>query len=73
MIPFIGGAIGIVYSIVLQIVVIRDLPRISTGQAVATWLIAILLPLAALVAVALVVISLLGGIGLGLFETLLNR
>ena len=72
-IPFIGGAIGIVYSIVLQIVVIRDLPRISTGQAVATWLIAILLPLAALVAVALVVISLLGGIGLGLFETLLNR
>ena len=72
-IPFIGSFVGIVYSIVLQIVVIRDLPRISTGQAVVTWLIAILLPFAALVAVAIAGLSLLGGIGLGLFGTLLDR
>ena len=72
-IPFVGSFVGIIYSIVLQIVVIRDLPRISTGQAVVTWLISILLPLAALVAVAIAGISLLGGIGLGLFGTLLDR
>ena len=72
-IPFIGSFVGIVYSIVLQIVVIRDLPRISTGQAVGAWLIAILLPLAALVAVVIAGFSLLGGIGLGLFGTLLDR
>ena len=72
-IPLVGSLVGIVYSIVLQIVVIRDLPRITTGQAVVTWLIAILLPLAALVAVAIAGISLLGGIGLGLFGTLLDR
>lgn len=72
-IPLVGSVVGLVYSIVLQIVVIRDLPRISTGQAVAAWLMAILLPLAALAAVTIVGFSLLGGIGLGLFETLLKH
>ena len=67
-IPVVGTVIAIVYAIVLQIVVIRDLPRISTGQAVGTWLIAILLPIAALAAVVIAAVSLLGGIGLGLFH-----
>ena len=63
-IPFIGSIVGFIYVIVLEIVVIRDLSRISTGQAIATWLIVMLIPIAMLVAVTIAGISVLGGIGL---------
>lgn len=43
-IPQIGPVMGTLYAIVLDILVIRDLARISTWQAVATWLIARLVP-----------------------------
>ena len=47
-IPQIGLVMGTLYAIVLDILVIRDLSRISTWQALATWLIARLLPVAIL-------------------------
>ena len=67
-IPVIGWVTGIIYALVLQIVVIRDLARIPTGQALGTWLIAILVPTVILTILAVLGISLLGGFGLGLLH-----
>ncbi len=43
-VPVVGSVMGALYAWVLAIIVVRDLCRISTGQAVLTWLIAILVP-----------------------------
>lgn len=52
-VPFIGALVGSVYTIVLQVVAIRDLARVTTGAAVVVWLISVLLPTILLVAAAL--------------------
>ena len=51
-IPFIGGVVGGIYVLVLQVVAIRDLARITTGAAVVVWLVVVLLPLMLVVAAA---------------------
>ena len=52
-IPFIGGVVGGIYVLVLQVVAIRDLARITTGAAVVVWLVVVLLPLMLVVAAAM--------------------
>ena len=42
-VPFVGTFVGGVYSVVLQIVAIRDLARISTGTAIVVWVILVLI------------------------------
>ena len=42
-VPFVGTFVGGVYSVVLQIVAIRDLARISTGTAIVVWGILVLI------------------------------
>ena len=42
-VPFVGTFVGGVYSVVLQIVAIRDLARISTGTAIMVWVILVLI------------------------------
>ena len=44
-VPFLGTLVGAVYTIVLHVVTIRDLARVTTGAAVVTWLVAVLLPM----------------------------
>ena len=43
-VPFIGTLVGGIYVVVLNVIVIRDLARITTGAAIVVWLIAVLLP-----------------------------
>lgn len=52
-VPFVGTFVGGVYSVVLQIVAIRDLARISTGTAIVVWVILILIGTVLVAAVAL--------------------
>ncbi len=52
-IPFIGAIVGSIYSIVLQIVAIRDLARIGPGAAAFVWFIGAVLPWTLIVTVAL--------------------
>ena len=42
-VPFVGTFVGGVYSVVLQIVAIRDLARIPTGTAIVVWVILLLI------------------------------
>ena len=41
-VPIVGSFVGGIYTLILQIVVIRELARVSTGKAVAVWLITVL-------------------------------
>ncbi|MDE0621733.1 MAG: hypothetical protein OXH83_08700 [Bryobacterales bacterium] len=43
-VPLVGTFIGAIFSLILEIVAIRELSGISTGAAVMTWLIAVLVP-----------------------------
>ena len=52
-VPIIGGLAGGIYVVVLNVVVIRDLARITTGGAIVVWLIAVLLPLILITAASL--------------------
>ncbi len=56
-VPIIGSLVGGIYVVVLNVVVIRDLARITTGAAIVVWLIVLLL--------ALIVIA-VAGLWLGL-------
>ena len=72
-IPQIGSIMGRIYGLVLEIVVIRDLSHISTGQAVGTWVIAMLVPLAVLtLSLIFVGYSIFGRLSPTLFEPLLG-
>ena len=65
-IPLLGTIVGAIFSAILQIIAIRDVSGISTGAAVMTWIIAMMLP-AMLVVVSIVAFgfSILGTLGLG--------
>ena len=52
-VPIIGGLAGGIYVVVLNVVVIRDLARITVGAAIVVWLIATLLPLILIMAAGL--------------------
>lgn len=43
-VPLVGSLIGAIFSLILEIVAIRELSGISTGAAVMVWIIAILVP-----------------------------
>ena len=43
-VPFVGPLIGAIFSMILEIVAIRELSGISTGAAVMSWIIAMLVP-----------------------------
>ena len=67
LIPFLGSLAGFVYSAVLSVVAIRDLGRLSTGEAVIVYALSVVIPFFVLgsLIVALVGISLLGLLGFG--------
>ena len=52
-VPIIGSLVGAVYVVVLNVIVIRDLARITTGAAIVVWLIVLLLALILIVAAGL--------------------
>ena len=52
-VPILGSLVGGIYVVVLNVVVIRDLARITTGTAIIVWLIAVLLPLILITAAGL--------------------
>ena len=64
-VPLIGGLVGGIYTVVLQVVATRDLARISTGAAIVSWLIAIMLPALVLVTVVVAFVGSLVTIALG--------
>ena len=66
-VPFLGTFAGFVYSAVLGVVAIRELGRISTGEAVIVYVLSVVVPMFvfAFLVVALVGASLLGLLGLG--------
>ena len=43
-VPLVGTFIGAIFSLILEIIAIRELSGISTGAAVMAWLIAVLVP-----------------------------
>lgn len=43
-IPYIGGLIGLVGSLIVTIIGLRELHEISTGKAIAAWLLAVVVP-----------------------------
>ena len=43
-VPLVGTLIGAIFSLILEIVAIRELSGISTGAAVMAWIIAVLVP-----------------------------
>ena len=55
-VPFVGSFVGGVYSVVLQVVAIRDLARVPTGTAIVIWVILLLIA-TVLVAVVLVLFA----------------
>ena len=59
LVPLLGGVAGLIYSIVLHVVAIRDMSGRSTGEGVVVFLISALVQF-----VAWVVIALLGGLTL---------
>lgn len=67
LIPFLGSLAGLVYSAVLSVVAIRDLGRLSTGEAIIVYALSVVIPFFVLgsLIVALVGISLLGLLGFG--------
>ena len=52
-VPIIGSLVGAIYVVVLNVIVIRDLARITTGAAIVVWLIVLLLALILIAAVGL--------------------
>ena len=52
-VPIIGSLAGGIYVVVLNVIVIRDLARITTGAAIVVWLIAVLVPTILIIAAAL--------------------
>lgn len=52
-VPIIGSLVGGIYMVVLNVVVIRDLARITTGAAIVVWLIVLLLALMVIVVAGL--------------------
>ncbi len=44
LVPLVGTLIGAIFSLILEIVAIRELSGISTGAAVMAWIIAMLVP-----------------------------
>lgn len=52
-VPIIGSLVGGIYVVVLNVIVIRDLARISTGAAIVVWLIVVLLALILIAAAGL--------------------
>jgi len=52
-VPILGSLVGPIYGVVLNVVVIRDLARITTGAAIIVWLIGGLLPLILITAAGL--------------------
>ena len=52
-VPFVGTFVGGVYSIVLQIVAIRELARVPTGTAIVVWVILLLIGVVLVAVVAL--------------------
>ena len=52
-VPILGALVGGVYAVVLNVVVIRDLARITTGAAIVVWLIAAVVPLILIMAAGL--------------------
>ena len=52
-VPIIGTLVGAIYVVVLNVFVIRDLARITTGAAIIVWLIAVLVPMILIIAAGL--------------------
>lgn len=52
-VPIIGSLVGGIYMVVLNVIVIRDLARITTGAAIVVWLIVLLLALMVIAAAGL--------------------
>ena len=52
-VPIIGALVGGIYVVVLNVIVIRDLARITTGAAIVVWLVGVLLPLILITAATL--------------------
>ena len=67
LIPFLGSLAGLVYSAVLSVVAIRDLGRLSTGEAVIVYLLSVVIPffVFGFLIFALVGMSLLAALGFG--------
>ena len=54
-VPILGAVIGNIYMIVLHVIAIRDLARISNGQAIVVLVVTVLLPMLLVLAAVLVV------------------
>lgn len=67
LVPFLGSLAGLVYSAVLSVVAIRDLGRLSTGEAVIVYVLSVVIPFFVIgfLIVALVGMSLISLLGLG--------
>ena len=67
LVPFLGSFAGFVYSAVLSVVAIRDLGRLSTGEAVIVYVLSVVIPFFVIgfLIVALVGMSLVSLLGLG--------
>ena len=65
LIPFVGSFVGLVYWIATTIAAIHRVARIPVGQAILTWVLALMLPLLLLLALALLFggLAVLGTLG----------
>ena len=58
-VPWIGGLAGVAWEAVLTVVGLREAHRMSTGKAVAAWLLALIIPVGGFLFTAILVIILL--------------